>query len=60
MIELLVGIALVRWVLLPCVVGTMGNYFLVKTFVLIRWIAIGRDGRELERRRRVRRNAFDW
>ena len=60
MIEVLVGVALVRWVLLPCVVGTMGYYFLVKTFVLIRWIAIGRDGRELERRRRVRRNAFDW
>ena len=60
MIELLVGFALVRWVLLPCLVGTVGYYLLVKTFVLIRWIAIGRDGRALERRRRARPDAFDW
>ena len=60
MIEVLVGIALVRWVLFPCVVGTIGYYVVVKAIVLIRWIAIGPDGRDLERRRRARRDVFDW
>jgi len=60
MVEVLVGFALVRWVILPCVVGTVGYYLAIKTFALAHWVLIGPDRREIERRRRLRRNAVDW
>ena len=60
MVEVLVRFALLRWLVLPCVVGTVGYYLVVKTFGVVQWILIGPDRREIERRRRLRRDAVDW
>jgi hypothetical protein len=57
--ELVAAVAgwfVVRWVLLPCLIGTLAYYVLAKLIVLAWWLQPGPHRREIERRRRYARD----
>jgi hypothetical protein len=49
-------LALVRWIVLSCLVGTLAYYLIGKLCVLAWWVHLGPHRREIERRRRYARD----
>ena len=55
---LAVGGAFAYWVLLPCVIGAVVYYLVVKAIVGVHWLLIGKERRALERRRKQIRTRY--
>lgn len=52
-VELIILYTLGLFVLVPCIVGAVAYYFVVKAVVVARWATMGPHRREIERRRRA-------
>jgi hypothetical protein len=59
LVQIVVLYVIAKYVILPCIIGTAVYYSVIKTIVGVHWLMMGKERRDLERRRneiRVR----DW
>ncbi|MEO8697117.1 MAG: hypothetical protein ABI658_26650 [Acidimicrobiales bacterium] len=52
LVHALLRYAIVKYILLPCVIGTAVYYFAIKAGVGIRWLLMDEDRHDVERRRK--------